>query len=86
MNLFILIFNWIICLDFIDIFRTFALYNGLLHCVFGYGNGSVRKKSLLGGFKRVCDVLTIAKLQNQVFVFLCQIMMTRTYLTILYRS
>jgi hypothetical protein len=69
MNLFILIFNWIICLDFIDIFRTVALYNGLLHCVFGYGNGYVRKKSFLGGFKGVCDVFIIAKLQNQVFVF-----------------
>ena len=64
-----LIFNWIICLDFIDIFRTVALYNGLLHCVFGYGNSYFGKKSLLGGFKGVYDVLTIAKLQNQVFVF-----------------
>jgi hypothetical protein len=64
-----LIFNWIICLDFIDIFRTVALYNGLLHCVFGYRSSYFGKKSLLGGFKGVCDVLTIAKLQNQVFVF-----------------
>jgi hypothetical protein len=40
-----------------------------LHCVFGYGNGYVRKKSFLGGFKGVCDVFIIAKLQNQVFVF-----------------
>lgn len=40
-----------------------------MHCVFGYGNSYFGKKSLLGGFKGVCDVLTIAKLQNQVFVF-----------------
>ena len=41
------------------------------YCIafFCYGNGYVGKKPLLGGFKRVCDVLTITKLQNQVFVF-----------------
>jgi hypothetical protein len=86
MNLFILIFNWIICLDFIDIFRTVALYNGLLHCVFGYGNSYFGKKSLLGDLKGFMMYLQLQNYKIKFLFLLCQIMMAQTYLTILYRS